>query len=148
MHPALLRRPCFASDSLLTYKIGRTQSGATLEFQEMWSCWLYDWNESSALSNLVFSIFDKMQISKVFSSFYFLFVYFSVSVTLNQSKLQLRLNIERSGKTKKKALLRVFFFGLTIGQQLYAEDFASKTQNNFRKSWRRISWNHRAQKNM
>ena len=31
----------------LLYKIGRTQSGATLEFQEMWSSWLYDWHESS-----------------------------------------------------------------------------------------------------
>ena len=34
----------------LLYKIGRTQSGATLEFQEMWSCWLYDWHESLVLN--------------------------------------------------------------------------------------------------
>ena len=33
------------------------------------------------------------------------------------------------------------------GQQLYAEDFASKAQNNFRQLMK-ISWNHRAQKNM
>ena len=100
--------------SLLTYKIGRTQSGATLEFQGMWSCWLY---ESSALSNLVFSIFDIFQkfFKNIFSCFEFLFVYFSTS-QFQCSLLQLRLsgNSLTSGKTKKIALLIPLSFGLPI----------------------------------
>ena len=31
-------------------KLAALANGATLEYQGMWSCWLYDWHESSVLN--------------------------------------------------------------------------------------------------